>query len=167
MCNMCATFQRWHTSSGCKCNVHQKGARVAGRLEVAAQRGWLLHNAQCTTTQLNMAQCTMHSCTWHIFWVQHVQQLDHHTMCSFLSLLGILLVQCNPWRFLVLCICNVQLIFISPSVLRLTFTACSISWLHLICKGTFCYVLVQPELLCATFIVLSVLRLSLTLYCVP
>ena len=53
-----------------------------------------------------MAQCTMHSCTWHIFWVQFVQHLGHHTMCSFLSLFGILLVQCTasivcsiPWRF--------------------------------------------------------------------
>ena len=159
-CKSCATFGSCRTKKS-------SAKRVA-----AAQ--CTMHNAQWTTIQLNMAQCTMHSCTWHIFWVQFVLQLGHHTMCSSLSLLGLLLVQCTasivcsiPWRFLVFCNRSVQLIFISPCVLRLTFTACSISWLHLICKRTFCYVPVQPELLCATFIVLSVLRLSLTLYCVP
>ena len=98
----------------------------------------------CCTMQ--NAQCTMNNYTAKhgtpahgIFWVQFVQQIGHHTMCSFLSLLGLLLVQCTasivcsiPWRFLVFCNRSVQLIFISPCVLRLTFTACSISWLHLI-----------------------------------
>ena len=120
------------------------------------------HNAQCTAAHGTSFECNLCS-------ILAITQCAASSPCSASCLYNVqpLLFAVFPGAFLVFCICNVQLIFISPCVLRLTFTACSISWLHLICKGTFCYVLVQPELLCATFIVLSVLRLSLTLYCVP
>ena len=133
VCNISAmTYKLWLQVQCAMCNVQfapkgRKSCRMFGGCRakkssakrVAAEQ-CTMHNAQWTTTQLNMAQCTMHSCTWHIFWVQFVQQLGHHTMCSFLSLLGLLLVQCTasivcsiPWRF---CIRNVELIFISPCV---------------------------------------------------
>ena len=97
-----------------------------------------MHNAQCTMNNYTAKHGTMHNAQLHMAHLLSVicSELGHHTLCSFLSLFGILLVQCtacivcsNPRRFLVR---NVQLIFISPCVQRLTFTACSISWLHLI-----------------------------------
>ena len=126
---VCATFQLWHTSSGCKCNVqcalcnlHQKGARVAGCLEVAAQRralqrGWLLNNAQCTMNNYTAKHGTMHNAQLHMAhilsaicaaaWPSHNVQLRFlagHLACTMyslyclqysLTLFGVLQPQCS------------------------------------------------------------------------
>ena len=150
MCNICVQHFGDDTQA-LQCSMCNVQCAMCTKRVQELRDIWKLPNKEefckeggCCTMQ--NAQCTMNNYTAKhgtpahgIFWVQFVQQIGHHTMCSFLSLFGILLLQCTacivcsiPWRFLVFCIRNVQLIFISPCVLRLTFTACSISWLHLV-----------------------------------